>query len=291
VGSDQESPVTSEAKYFVLGGTTNPYLLARIHWPDVAQAITAGCRDWLDDPGLFDLPYEPVSAEVTLDRAVEIATSWGASLPTDGVFPLELIRRMPANWSNLSPAELTAWSLEFALRSRRAEGEETAVSAKRASRSERRRSRRSRGEGGPEPVPVVAASTSGPEEIPEDEVLLPAPGPERRRHPRVPVGGWAQIRYGHDTVSADIVDFSAGGVHWVVLDSNAAFQVGERLDAPFVLEGDGSQNHISLDVGGTVIWHSDTRLGTHFGVAFEQLSDEQVERVQHLLVTSGAERD
>jgi hypothetical protein len=47
---------TREVSYLVLTDRTAPYLLARVRWPDVAQAITIGNPDWLEDPGLFDLP-------------------------------------------------------------------------------------------------------------------------------------------------------------------------------------------------------------------------------------------
>jgi hypothetical protein len=103
-------------QYLVLPDTTNPYLLARVRWPDVFQAISAARPYWQDDPGLFDLPYDPNSIEVTLERATAIATDWGARLPSDETtraLDPSLIRRMPADWSNLSPAEQRAWSLEF----------------------------------------------------------------------------------------------------------------------------------------------------------------------------------
>ena len=59
---------TGEVKYLVLAERAAPYLLARVRWPDVAQAITAGCPDWLDDQGLFDLPYDPHAVAVSLPR-------------------------------------------------------------------------------------------------------------------------------------------------------------------------------------------------------------------------------
>jgi hypothetical protein len=49
---------TSDMSYLVLADRASPYLLARVRWPDVAQAITVGSQDWLDDLGLFDLPYD-----------------------------------------------------------------------------------------------------------------------------------------------------------------------------------------------------------------------------------------
>ncbi|HEY7947531.1 MAG TPA: hypothetical protein VID75_07640 [Acidimicrobiales bacterium] len=105
-----------EVQYIVVPDSTNPFLLARVRWPDVAQAITAGCPDWLEDPGLFDLPQDPSSVAVTFDRAAAIAGSWGVNLDSEGTFLSSgpsLIRRMPADWSNLVPAEIHAWSLDF----------------------------------------------------------------------------------------------------------------------------------------------------------------------------------
>ena len=108
-------PGRTDVQYLVLPDTTNPYLLARVRWPDVFQAISAGRPYWQDDPGLFDLPYDPSSTEVTLEQATAIAADWGARLPADEkarTSDPSLIRRMPADWSNLAPAELRAWSIE-----------------------------------------------------------------------------------------------------------------------------------------------------------------------------------
>ncbi len=112
----------SEIRYVTLNDDAKPILLARVRWPDVAEAISVGCSVWQTDPGLFDLPYDPSGVEITLDRAEEIAAQWGAHLP-DGPSPLEwrpsLIRRMPANWSDLTSAERRAWSVEVGRTRRR----------------------------------------------------------------------------------------------------------------------------------------------------------------------------
>jgi hypothetical protein len=103
----------AEVTYLVLADRGAPYLLARVRWPDVAQAITAGCLDWLDDPGLFDLQYDPSAMPVTFPQAAWLAASWGRQLepePARGV--PSFIRRMPANWSDLSPAERRALGIE-----------------------------------------------------------------------------------------------------------------------------------------------------------------------------------
>jgi hypothetical protein len=252
----------AEVKYFVLADRVGPYLLARVRWPDVAQAVTAGCRDWRDDPGLFDLPYDPGSSVVTPVEAAAIAAVWGMRIPTEATFISSLppvIRLMPGNWSNLSPADKRAWSLDYVLTRRRTNaGRHTAsVSNGRGwwgSRLGRRRGA------------VV----------------------ERRHDVRVHVGGRAEIRQGNRTVSTDLVDISPGGMHCVALDAQVFAAAGAKLDAPLVLVAFGSQ--IRLDVGGTVTWHSAAKRGTHFGIAFDQLDAEQVHSVQRLLVTSGAPR-
>jgi hypothetical protein len=103
-----------EIQYLVLPNATNPYLLARVRWPDVYQAISPVRPGWQDDPGLFDLPYAPNSTKVTYEGAALIATEWGAELPSpEGDQPsgLSMIRRLPSDWSALSAAERRAWSI------------------------------------------------------------------------------------------------------------------------------------------------------------------------------------
>ncbi len=105
---------TRAVQYLVWPNPTNPYLLARVRWPDVFQAISPVLPVWQFDPGLFDLPYDPSSTPVTLAEAEAIAAEWGARLTSDeAARPLELMRRMPADWSNLSRAEKRAWSIQF----------------------------------------------------------------------------------------------------------------------------------------------------------------------------------
>src|SRR5579871_4389114 len=94
---------TDEISYLLLADRAVPYLLARVRWPDVAQAISAGGY-WIDDPGLFDLPYDPSAIAVSRTQAASVADGWGGRLhaePVEGV--TSYIRRMPANWSDLSP--------------------------------------------------------------------------------------------------------------------------------------------------------------------------------------------
>ncbi len=109
--------MTAEGKlqYLVLPNVANPYLLARVRWPDVCQAISPGRPIWQEDPGLFDLPYDPSGTPVTLEQATTIAAGWGVALDRDDTTYASgatLIRRMPSNWSNLSPAELRAWAID-----------------------------------------------------------------------------------------------------------------------------------------------------------------------------------
>ena len=100
--------------YLVLPNATEPFLLARVRWPDVFQAISPVRPYWQDDPGLFDLPYSPTSTTVSHEEAAKIATEWGARLPSeeeDQASGPSLIRRMPSDWTNLSMAEKRAWSI------------------------------------------------------------------------------------------------------------------------------------------------------------------------------------
>ncbi len=101
-------------QYLILGESAQPYLLARVRWPDVAQAISEDCPGWLEDPGLFDLPYEPASQRVSSGRAAEIAAEWGAQLPLASSTGLSepRIRRIPPTWSDMVPVERWSWSLE-----------------------------------------------------------------------------------------------------------------------------------------------------------------------------------
>ena len=156
-------------QYLVLPDITDPYLLARVRWPDVCQAISVGRPVWQDDPGLFDLPYEPSSTPVTLSEAITIAARWGVRLGAEETTIASealLIRRMPANWSNLSPAEKRAWSIEF-VNPRRGAGVSTddGVTAP-ASRSPRGRWRRRGRADAPAPQPVAVESAPITREAP-----------------------------------------------------------------------------------------------------------------------------
>src|SRR5580692_4515642 len=106
-------------QYLVLTDRAAAYFLARVRWPDVSQAVSVGSADWLDDPGLFDLPYNPDSVRVSFPQAVSVAAAFGVQLraePARGV--PSFMRRMPSNWSDLSPAERRAFGLESGPRRR-----------------------------------------------------------------------------------------------------------------------------------------------------------------------------
>jgi hypothetical protein len=121
--------------YLVLPNAEAPFLLARVRWPDVYQAISAVRTDWQDDPGLFDLPYAPASVHISYEDAVEIAEGWGARIPSeeaDQQSGPSLIRRMPSDWSSLSTAERRAWSIEFEKPARRALANAAAAAMERA---------------------------------------------------------------------------------------------------------------------------------------------------------------
>jgi len=60
--------VGGDVRYLVLVDRAVPYLLARVRWPDVAQAISAASPDWVEDQGLFDLPYDPSAVTVSFPR-------------------------------------------------------------------------------------------------------------------------------------------------------------------------------------------------------------------------------
>ena len=103
-------------KYLVLPNVENAFLLARVRWPDIYQAISPVRADWQDDPGLFDLPYSPGSMHISYEQAAEIAAEWGTEIPSedaDQQLAPTLIRRMPADWTSLSTAERRAWSIEI----------------------------------------------------------------------------------------------------------------------------------------------------------------------------------
>lgn len=171
-------------KYVVLPNAETPFLLARVRWPDVYQAISPVRPDWQDDPGLFDLPYAPASVAVSYEEASRIAEEWGAEIPAEEGDPEvgpTLIRRMPSNWSSLSTAERRAWSIEIDKSARQALAAADAADVQRRAAAQRaaagppapvakpRWRRWGRRNAVPVPVPVPA------QESPARREPMPAP--------------------------------------------------------------------------------------------------------------------
>jgi hypothetical protein len=281
----------------VLTDRAAPYLLARVRWPDVAQAITVGSPDWLDDPGLFDLPYHRSAVKVSFAQAASVAAGWGRQLsaePAEGV--PSCIRRMPANWSDLSPVERRAYGLE-------------SVGRKRVSSRRLRRLRSSQPEIGAF-VPGAAQANgnvatfaggdprTGVHEPPANghgqaAGLTSGPGgvvTERRRHVRVPVDGRAHILWGRATISVGLVDLSEGGVQCVLPEAPRMLAQGAALGRPFLLEAEVTTSRICLDVASWISWSRSIRAGTHFGVVFGELDDGETEGVHRFLVAASSRR-
>jgi hypothetical protein len=276
--------------YLVLTDRAVPYLLARVRWPDVAQAITAGRPDWLDDPGLFDLPYDASAVRVSFAQAASVAASWGVQLlaePTDGA--PSFIRRMPANWSDLSPAERRAFGIEFvgrrapARQLRRLRSYQALVAA----------------------APVTEAdhdadasftlgrpgwSATGPELDPDATDRFEIEEADRRRHVRLIVDGRAHIRRGPATISASLVDLSEGGLRCVQPDPLPVLAPGTTLDAPLLLEAKVIKSRICLNVPGRIIWRRSIEAKTHLGIAFGELPDSDAEGLRSLLAAAYSKR-
>ena len=291
------TPDTREVTYLVLADRAAPYLLARVRWPDVAQAITSGNPDWLDDPGLFDLPYEPSAVAVSFTQAASVAAGWGRQLrpePADGA--PSFIRRMPANWSDLSPVERRAYGLE-------------SVGRRRFSARPLRRLRSFRAKiGASVPAALQAnghvgvlagegssAGADRPAANDRSQVAdmtngFGSAGTERRRQLRVPVDGRAHIRYGHATISAGLVDLSEGGVQCVLPEAPPVLAPGATLDGPFLLEAEVTTSRICLGVAGRISWNRSIRAGTHFGVVFGELDDGETAGVRRFLVAASSRR-
>jgi PilZ domain len=279
-------PGTREVTHLVLTDGAVPYLLARVRWPDVAQATTVGNRGWLDDPGLFDLPYNPDAVPVTFAQAASVAAGWGMQLSAEAVHDApSFIRRMPASWSDLSPAERRAFGIEF-------------VGTKRASARSARRLRAYRAKAGAEAVPHVngyARALAGAHVPPGDHaqatstaILATAAtsridaAAERRRHVRVRVDGRAHIRCGPTTISADLVDLSEGGMR-CVQPKSPPLATGVTVDGPILLEASATASRICLNVAGRIAWHRSVGASTQFGIGFEQLTRSETEGLQWFL--------
>jgi hypothetical protein len=255
------TPDPGDVAYLVLVDRAVPYLLAKVRWPYVAQAISANYCDWLEDPGLFDLPYNRSAVWVSSTQAASVAAGWGGQInagPAEGA--PRFIRRMPANWSDLSPVERQAWGIES--------GGRRSLSA--------RRVRRLRSFQAKIAADSAAANSYG--------------GPEQRRHTRVRLDGRAYIRSGHTTISAGLVDLSESGVRCVLPEPAQVVPRGARLGGPFLLEAEVIPSRICLNVPGQVSWYRVTPSGIHFGIVFGQVTDGETDGIQRFLTTASKRR-
>jgi PilZ domain-containing protein len=270
-------PVTAgpdELTYLVLTDRAAPYLLARVRWPDVAQAITVGNPDWLDDPGLFDLPYEPSAVGVSFAQATSVAAGWGRQLSAEAADGVpSFMRRMPANWSSLSPAERHAYGLD-------------SIGRRRVSGRRLRRLRSSQPKIG---VLVPPASPSNGQVAGLAGALGPV-ATERRRHVRVPVDGRAHILWEGATIPVGLVDLSEGGVQCVLPEAARMLAPGAVLGSPFLLEAEVTTARLCLDLASRISWNHSITTGTHFGVVFGDLADGETEGVHRFLVAASSRR-
>lgn len=271
---------TPEVKYLVLVDRAVPFLLARVRWPDVAQAVSEASPIWIDDPGLFDLPYEPSAVAVSYDQAATLAAGWGSRL--DALVTADApsyIRRMPANWSDLSPSERHTWGVDFVGRKRGTSprlflhelaartGGRSSAQATRAGAARRARAI----------VDRVATNGHG------SKHGAAATAAERRSYVRVELAGRAHIRSGHTTLSAGLVDLSERGVRCVLPDARAVVATGATLEGPFLLEAEVGAARICLNVGGAVSWNRTNGNGADFGVAFDELAEGERDGLKLLL--------
>ena len=60
-----------------------PYLLARLHWPDTAEAVSPSHPVWKSSQSLFDKLHGSDGELVTEGDAMRLAQSWGAPWPPD----------------------------------------------------------------------------------------------------------------------------------------------------------------------------------------------------------------
>jgi PilZ domain len=273
-------PDAGDVRYLVLADRAVPYLLARVRWPDVAQAISAASPDWLDDPGLFDLPYDPSAVTVSFPQAASVAAGWGRRLhaePAEGV--PSYIRRMPANWSDLSPSEQRTWGIEVVGRRRapapripRLRPLQAKIAGLAAARANGNGTA-ANGHGEPAEVGAVASVAT-----------------ERRGHVRIPLDGRAHIRCEHTTISAGLVDLGERGVQCVLPDESPLVAQGAMLGGAFLFEAEVDASRICLDVAGRISWDRSTGGGTHFGIAFGELADDETEGVQRFLAAASRKR-
>ena len=276
-----------EIRYLVLAERAVPYLLARVRWPDVAQAISAASPDWIEDSGLFDLPYDPGAVTVSFAQAASIAAGWGTQLHADPAQDaMSYIRRMPANWSDMSPSELRTWGID-------------PVGRRRAATRPRRLLQ-------PLQAKIPGLALAAQADAHEGALTRPAgnghsllanvtrglgnAADERRTDARVRLVGRAHIRSEHTTVTAGIVDLSEGGLQLVLPEAPRLVTAGVTLGGPFLIESEIEASRLCLDVTGRISWRESNGAGTHFGVAFGELANGEAEGMQQLLAAAGGRR-
>jgi hypothetical protein len=272
---------TSDMRYLVLADRASPYLLARVRWPDVAQAITVGSQDWLDDPGLFDLPYDASAVAVTFPQAASVAAAWGRQLrPEADARAPSFIRRMPANWSDLSPAERRALGIEsvgkrrISARGLRHLGQLTSSQPITRAVPAQRNGHHGGLLAGDLTVTGVAGNGAADSRA------------GRSREVRVTVDGRALVRAGDMTITAGLVDLSEGGLECVLPEAAPMLAPGARLSGPFLLEIQGTTEQICLDVPGWISWRRGTAAGISLGIAFGELSSAETDGVRCFLATA-----
>ena len=273
-------PADDEVKYLVLADRAVPYLLARVRWPDVAQAISAASPGWLDDSGLFDLPYNPSAVTVSFTQAASVAAGWGRQLHA------EAGRGRPG----LPPADASELVRPVAFRA-----------AQLGHRVRRKTAR-------PGPSSRPAAAVPGGGRCPAAPADAQASGQvaalagqsapadvgggrggvatERRSSKRVRIGGRAHIRHDGTTISAGLVDLSAGGAGCVLPDEPQRVAPGATLGGPFLLEAETSAWRICLDVTGQISWRRSAGADTHFGIAFAELAAGETEGLRRFLAAA-----
>ena len=287
-------PDTGEVRYLVLADRAVPYLLARVRWPDVAQASSAANPDWLDDPGLFDLPYDPSAVTVSFAQAASVAASWGRQLhPGTAEGVPSYIRRMPANWSDLSPSERRAWGIEFvgrrsapARRVRRPIWFEAKIGVSSAPAQGNGHVGALAGAGGGPSADAGGLATYGRSQMADVASGPVSVATERRDHVRVRIDGRAHIRSGPSTISVGLVDLSEGGVRCVLPEAAPLVAPGATFGGPFLLEAEVITSRICLDAAGRISWHRTIGASTHFGIAFGELAAGESEGVRRLLSAS-----
>jgi PilZ domain len=248
---------TREMSYLVLTDRAVPYLLARLRWPDVAQAMTVSSPRWLEDPSLFDLHYDCGAVNVSFPQAASVAASWGAQLRPEAGAEGPIMRRMSPSLLEKSRGNGHAWSLRFVSRRHGSSGRIPRL----------------------QPAGVKAAPVSGAARGPES-------GLERRRYSRVRIDGRAHIRSGPASISAGLVDLSQGGMRFVPLEPQPALNPGAALEGPFLFEAEGNASRICLDVAGRIVWRRKIGASTHYGVAFSDLADAENEGLQLFLAAA-----